>query len=165
MTIKTGDKFPSVTVKKMGAGGLEDVNVAEFIAGKKVILFAVPGAFTPSCHEKHLPGYIKNAAQIKSEGVDEIICVAVNDPFVMHAWGEATKATPQIVMMPDGNGELTKALGMDFDGSGAGLGTRSKRYAMVVEDGVVQSIEVEEKPSDVELSGAEACLINLKNAA
>ncbi len=161
MTIAIGDTIPSVTIKHLGASGMEDLNIADYIKGKKVVIFAVPGAFTPSCTEQHLPGYIKHAKDIKDKGVDEIICIAMNDPFVMKHWGEAAGAKGNVTMIPDGNGEFTKAVGMDFDGSGFGLATRSKRYAMVVENGEVKSLKVEEKPSDVELSGAQACMAGL----
>ncbi len=161
MTISVGEKLPSVSVKRLGEGGMEDFNVADYVAGKTVVIFAVPGAFTPSCAEKHLPGYINNAAAIKAKGVDEILCISVNDPFVMKHWGTSAGAEGKITMVPDGNGEFTKALGLDFDGSGAGLATRSQRYMMVVKDGVVESLEIEGAPSDVELSSAETCLARL----
>lgn len=161
MTIKPGDKIPSVTIKRMGAGGLEDLNIGDYIAKKKVVIFAVPGAFTPSCSMKHLPGYIENAAAIKAKGIDEIICIAVNDPFVMQHWGENSGAAGRITMVPDGNGEFTKKIGMEFDGSGAGLSFRSRRYSMVVDKGVVKTINVEAAPSDVELSSAGTCLSGL----
>ncbi len=165
MSIKVGDKIPAITLKKLGATGMEDIHIADYIKGRKVILFALPGAYTPSCHEKHLPGYVKNAKALKEQGIDEIICLSVNDPFVMQAWGEALAVTPHVTMMPDGNCTFTKAIGMDFDGSGAGLGLRSKRYSMIVDDGVVESLSVDEKPSDVEFSSAEACIVHLKSAA
>lgn len=161
MAIKVGDKIPSVTLKRLGEGGMEDLNIADYIAKKKVVIFAVPGAFTPACSQKHLPGYIEHAKDIKAKGIDEIICIAVNDPFVMQHWGESAGAKGKVTMIPDGNGEFTKAVGLDFDGSGYGLATRSKRYSMVVENGKVTKLSVEEKPSDVELSGAQACAANL----
>jgi peroxiredoxin len=161
MAIKIGDKFPSVKLKKMGAGGLEEFDTAQALKGKKVVLFAVPGAFTPACAQKHLPGYVSNAAAIKAKGIDEIICLAVNDPFVMQHWAEVAGAEGKITMWPDGNGVLAEALGLTFDGAGAGLGKRAQRFSMVIEDGTVKSLEVEAKPSDVELSGAQACLAKL----
>lgn len=161
MTIQTGDKIPAVTLKKLGANGLEDVHTDALFAGRKVILFGVPGAFTPSCAQKHLPGYVAEADNLKSKGVDEIICVAVNDPFVMNHWGEFAGATGKVTMLPDGNGEFVSALGLTFDGSGAGLGKRALRFAMIVEDGVVTDLQVEEKPSDVELTSANACALRL----
>lgn len=161
MSIAVNDKFPSITTKRLGANGMEDFTLADYIKGKKVIIFGVPGAFTPSCAQKHLPGYIAKANDIKAKGVAEIICLAVNDPFVMKAWGESAGADGKVTMVADGLGTLTKALGLEFDGSGAGLGLRAKRFSMVVENGVVKTLDVEEKPSDVELSSAETCLLRL----
>lgn len=158
MSISVGDKFPSVTLKALGPEGMTDINTGELLAGKKTVLFAVPGAFTPSCHLKHLPGYVSNADSLKGKGVDQLVCVSVNDPFVMKAWGEAVDPDGKVMMLPDWNAELTKALGLDMDGSGAGLGQRAKRFSMTLEDGVVKSLEVEEKASEVTVSGAEACL-------
>ena len=161
MTIKIGDALPNVTLKRLGENGMEDISFAEYIKGKKIVLFAVPGAFTPGCTIKHLPGYVNNADKIKATGVDEIICVAVNDPFVMKAFGEHAKADGKITMLPDWNAELVSAFGLSFDASGAGLGTRAKRFSMVIENGKVTDLQVEETPSNVELSGAEACLVKL----
>lgn len=161
MTIKTGDKIPAITLKRLGAEGMEDIDIAAHIAGKKVVIFGAPGAFTPSCDQQHLPGYVENADAIRAKGVDEIICIAVNDPFVIDHWGKTAGAEGKVTMIPDGNAALTKALGLDFDGSGFGLATRSKRFAMIVNDGVVESLDIEEKPSDVALSGAQACMVKL----
>lgn len=161
MTIKTGDKFPSVTLKRLGANGMEELDTAIYLAGKKVVLFAVPGAFTPTCAQKHLPSYIENADAIKAKGIDEIICVAVNDPFVMKHWSEAAGAAGKVTMLPDGNAALTRALGMEFDGSGAGLGLRSKRYVMIINNGIVESLEVEASPGEMNVSGGMACLARL----
>ena len=161
MTIAVGDKIPSVKLKRLGAGGMEEIDTADYLKGKKAVIFAVPGAFTPTCAQKHLPSYVNNAAKIKAKGVDEIVCVSVNDPFVMKHWGETAGADGKVTMLPDGNGALTKALGLEMDGSGAGLGTRSKRYSMLVENGVVKELEVEEKASDMTVSGGEACLARL----
>jgi len=161
MTIKAGDRIPSVKLKKLGAGGMEEFDTAEAIKGKKVVLFGVPGAFTPACAQKHLPGYVQNAEAIKAKGVDEIICVAVNDPFVMQHWGETAHTEGKVTMWPDGNAAFADALGLTFDGAGAGLGKRFVRFAMIVNDGVIESLDVEEKPSDVELSGAQACMVKL----
>lgn len=161
MTIKIGDRIPSVKLKRLGENGMEDLNIAEYVLGRKVIIFGVPGAFTPSCDQKHLPGYVEKAAEIKSKGVDEIICVAVNDPFVMKHWGDVSGAAGKVTMLPDGNAELTKALGLDFDGSGFGLATRSKRFSMIVNDGKIESLELEAAPSDVNLSAADNCLLKL----
>lgn len=156
--MKKGDKIPAVTLKKLGDSGMEDVLFADYVKGKKVVLFGLPGAFTPSCAQKHLPGYIENAKEIKSQGIDEIICIAVNDPFVMKHWGETAGAQGKVTMMPDGNGEFARAAGLDIDLGVAGLGVRSKRFSALINNGVVERIEIEAKPSDVELSGANACV-------
>lgn len=161
MTIKTGDKIPSVTVKHLGDGGMEDIDIAEHIKGKKVILFAVPGAFTPTCAQKHLPSYIGNYEEFRKKGIDEIICLAVNDPFVMSQWGKVSGAEGKVTMLPDGNAEFTKAVGMELDASGAGLGVRSKRYSMIVDNGTVTDLQVEENPGEMTVSGGEACLTHL----
>lgn len=161
MSIQVGDKIPAVTVKRLGADGLEEVDTGKLFAGKTVVLFSVVGAYTPSCHKTHLPGYVENEAAIKAKGVDEIVCMAVNDPFVFKAWGDGLDPDGKITLLPDGNGEFTKALGLGFDGSGAGLQTRSKRFSLKAQDGVVKSLEVEEKPGDVTVSGATSCLASL----
>ena len=158
MTIATGDKLPDATFRVLEPEGIEAKSTNDIFGGKKVVLFAVPGAFTPTCHLKHMPGFIEDADQFKAKGVDEIVCVAVNDPFVLDAWGEATGARGKVTIVSDGNGEFTKKIGMDFDGSGIGLGTRSKRYAMVVDDGVVQALHTEATPGVCEVSSAEALL-------
>lgn len=161
MTIKIGDAIPDITLKRLGAAGMEDINTTALFAGRKIVLFAVPGAFTPSCALKHLPGYIQNAASIKAKGVDDIICLAVNDPFVMKHWGEIAGAEGKVTMLPDGNGELTRAFDLGMDGSGAGLGFRAKRFSMIVENGIITDLQVEEKASDVDLSSAESCAVRL----
>lgn len=161
MTIKIGDRIPDLNLKRLGASGMEDVNTAALFKGRKIVLFAVPGAFTPSCALKHLPGYINNAAAIKAKGVDEIICMAVNDPFVMKHWGEVAGADGKVTMLSDGNGELTRSFDLGMDGSGAGLGFRARRFSMVVEDGIITDLQIEEKPSDVDLSSAESCAVRL----
>jgi peroxiredoxin len=160
MTIKVGDKVPSVTVKRLGAGGLEDVDTGALFQGRKVVLFSVPGAYTPTCSAEHLPGYVARAEAIKAKGVDEIVCLAVNDPWVMQAWGDAHGASGKVTMLPDGNGEFTKALGLEQDLSGATLGVRGKRFSMIIDDGVVKSLEVE-AAKGVSVSGADACLVQL----
>ena len=157
MTIKVGDKVPAATFKQLGAGGMKDVTTDELFKGKKVVLFSVPGAFTPTCSAKHLPGFIQNAAKFKAKGVDTVACVSVNDAFVMDAWGKAQNAGQNVVLLADGNGEFAKATGTEMDGKGYGLGTRSQRYAMVVEDGVVRHFALE-KPGAFEVSSAEAVL-------
>ena len=155
MTIKTGDKIPSVTLKKLGANGLEDLSTDGVFNGKKVVMFSLPGAFTPTCSAKHLPGFVQNLDKFKSQGV-EVACLAVNDPFVMKAWSDAQKAEG-ITMLADGNGTFTKALGLEMDGSGYGLGQRGQRFALYAENGVVKSIAIE-KPGAFEVSSAEAML-------
>lgn len=161
MSVKVGDKIPSVTVKHMTASGLADLKTDELFQGKKVVVFGVPGAFTPTCSKTHLPGYVSKFDDIKAKGVDAVVCLSVNDPFVMHAWAEQHGAQGKVTMLPDHNGELTKALGLEMDGRGAGLGTRSKRFSMVVDNGVIKSLDVEEKASEVSVSGAEACMVHL----
>jgi peroxiredoxin len=159
--IQVGDRLPAANLKKLTADGIKDVPVAQLTRGKKVVLFAVPGAFTPTCSEKHLPSFLRQASALKAKGIDTIACVAVNDPFVLSAWDKASAINGQIELLSDGNAEFTKALGLDFDASGAGLGTRSKRYAMVVDDGVVKTLLVEDVPSQAEKSSAEAILATL----
>jgi len=155
-TIKVGDKLPEATLRRMTEKGIETVPTKEFFAGRKVVLFAVPGAFTPTCHNDHLPSFVKNADAIRGKGAKAIACVAINDPFVMGAWSRSVPGADGITFLSDGNGEFTKAIGMDFDGSGFGLGIRSRRYAMIVEDGKVTALEVEESPGACSVSsGAE----------
>ena len=156
MAIQVGDKIPACTMKIMGEQGPTDITTEEIFAGKKVVLFAVPGAFTPGCSLTHLPGYVVNADKIKANGVDSIVCMAVNDAFVMDAWGKSQNAE-ELLMLADGNGELTAALGLELDGSGFGLGTRSQRFAMVVEDGTVSHINVE-PGAGVDVSSAETIM-------
>ncbi|WP_068318576.1 peroxiredoxin [Polycladidibacter hongkongensis] len=158
MTLKVGDKLPAATFKRLGENGPEDVSGESVFAGKTVVLFAVPGAFTPTCHLNHLPGFIKHAEDIKAKGVDEIAVVSVNDMFVMDAWSKTSGGNEKITFLADGLGEFTKAIGMEFDGSGAGLGLRSKRYALVAKDGVVSAFNVEDAPGSADVSTAEAIL-------
>jgi peroxiredoxin len=157
MAIKVGDKIPSVKLKQMTPDGMKDVQTEDFFKGKKVVLFAVPGAFTPTCSAKHLPGFVEKAGEIKRQGVDTIACLSVNDAFVMNAWGKDQKADGKVQMLADGNGDFTRAVGLELDGSGYGLGKRSQRYAMVVDDGVVKALNVE-KPGAFEVSSADAIL-------
>lgn len=154
MTIQVGDKLPSATLVKATANGPDQVSTDDFFAGRKVALFAVPGAFTPTCSAKHMPGYVDNADALKAKGVDEIACVSVNDAFVMDAWGKASKAGDKITLLADGNGQFAKELGLEMDGSKFGMGTRSQRYSMVVNDGVVESLNVE-APGEFKVSSAE----------
>ena len=160
MTISVGDKIPSVKIKTMTADGMSEVDTAEYFAGRKVAMFAVPGAFTPTCSAKHLPGFIENAAALKAGGIDEIACIAVNDAFVMDAWGKSQNAGGDVTMLADGNGDFTKAMGLEMDGSGFGLGTRSQRYALVAENGTITTLNVEQ-PGAFDVSRAEAILAAL----
>ncbi|HMR32104.1 MAG TPA: peroxiredoxin [Geminicoccaceae bacterium] len=161
MTIAVGDRLPAATFKVRTPDGLADLTTDELFAGKTVALFAVPGAFTPTCSAKHLPSYLDNLDALKAKGVDTVACVAVNDAFVLSAWAKGQEADGKIVMLADGLGTFTRALGLDFDGSGAGLGTRSKRYAMLVKDGVVTALNVEASPGVMEVSGADKLLAAL----
>jgi peroxiredoxin len=156
MSIQEGDKIPGATLHSIRDGKPTPMTTEEIFAGKKVVLFAVPGAFTPTCSMAHLPGYVVNADSIKAKGVDTIACVSVNDAFVMDAWGQ-NKNAEELLMLGDGNGDLTEALGLTMDGSGFGLGKRSQRYAMIVEDGTVTKLSVE-APGKLEVSAAEAIL-------
>jgi peroxiredoxin len=160
MTIKVGDKIPSVTLQTKTADGIQSVSTDDFFKGKKVVLFAVPGAFTPTCSAKHLPGFVNNADKIKAKGVDEIACVSVNDAFVMDAWGAAQSAGGKVTMLADGSAKLAQALGLDLDLVEKGLGVRSQRYAMVVDDGKVSLLNVEEGGA-FEKSSAETILASL----
>jgi len=155
MPIKSGDKIPSVTLKQLGASGLQDQSTDSVFDGKKVVMFSVPGAFTPTCSAKHLPGFVQNLDKFKAQGI-EVACLSVNDPFVMKAWSDAQKADG-IIMLADGNGNFTKALGLEMDGSGYGLGQRGQRFAIYAENGVVKEIAVE-KAGAFEVSSAEAML-------
>jgi peroxiredoxin len=157
MTIKVGDTVPSVKLKQMTPEGMKDVQTSEFFKGKKVVLFAVPGAFTPTCSAKHLPGFVEKASQIRAKGVDAIACLSVNDAFVMNAWGKDQKADGKVQMLADGNGDFTRAVGLELDASGNGLGKRSQRYAMIVDNGVIKTLNVE-KPGTFEVSSADAIL-------
>ena len=156
MTIQTGDQVPACTFKTMGENGPQDITTEQIFNGRKVLLFAVPGAFTPGCSMTHLPGYVVNADKIKAAGVDTIACVSVNDAFVMGAWGEAQNAS-ELLLLADGNGEFTAALGLELDASGFGLGTRSQRYAMIVEDGTISHLNVEPDPG-ISVSSAESMM-------
>ena len=158
MTINVGDKIPSVTLKQLTPEGVTEVTTDEIFRGKKVVLFAVPGAFTPACSQRHLPGYVDKAADIRAKGVDEIACVAVNDAFVMGAWGREQRTEGKVRMLADGSGDFARALGLELDLTKGGLGMRSKRYAMLIDNGIVKSLNVEAQPGQVETSGAEAML-------
>lgn len=159
MTVSVGDRIPELTLKVMGEKGPENIAISDIFKGKKVVMFAVPGAFTPGCSVTHLPGYVVNADKIKAKGVDSIVCTAVNDAFVMGAWGKDSNAN-ELIMLADGNAEFAKALGLTMDGSGFGLGLRSQRYAMIVEDGVIKHLAVEPE-GGVTVSSAEEILKQL----
>ncbi len=153
MTIKAGDRIPSVTLTKLTDAGPTAVKTDELFAGRTVVLFAVPGAFTPTCSEKHLPGFVDKADAILAKGVDEIVCIAANDAFVMNAWGKAAGAEGRITMLADGNGEFAKASGLTIDLSKLGLGTRLQRFSMLVKDGRIEQLNIE-SPGEVNLSSA-----------
>lgn len=156
MAVQVGDKVPAATMKVMGEKGPQDLTTSDVFDGKKVVLFALPGAFTPTCSAAHLPGFVVNADAIKAKGVDSIVCLSVNDAFVMAAWG-VDKNAEELIMAADGNGDFTKAMGLEMDGSAFGLGTRSQRYAMIVDDGVITALNVESGPT-FEASSAEKIL-------
>lgn len=158
MTIKAGDKLPDAKFMTMGPEGPAAKTTADIFAGKKVALFAVPGAFTPTCHQQHLPGFIARIDELKKKGVDTVACTAVNDVFVMDEWSKATGSAGKIVMLTDDSATFAKAIGLDIDltGAGIGLGVRSKRYAMMVEDGVVKVLNVDESPPVHDKSSADA---------
>jgi glutaredoxin/glutathione-dependent peroxiredoxin len=158
MTIQVGDKVPAATFKYIGADGPKEITSDELLGGKTVVLFAVPGAFTPACSQRHLPGYIEKANELKANGVDTIACVAVHDQFVMSAWGKSQNAGDKVMMLADGSGDFARAVGLEIDLSRAGLGTRSKRYSMLIENGTVKALNVEQAPPQVEVSSADAML-------
>jgi peroxiredoxin len=158
MPIKVGDRLPEAKFRIMGAEGPAWKTTDEVFKGKKVVLFAVPGAFTPTCNNSHLPGFLQNADAFKAKGIDNVCVTGVNDVFVMEAWKKSTGAGGKIDFLADGNGEFAKALDMTMDGAGGGLGTRSRRYAMLVEDGVVKKLNVEEAAGKAETSSAENLL-------
>ena len=157
MTIKVGDKIPSAKLQHKTKDGVQTITTDELFKGKKVVVFALPGAFTPTCSAKHLPGFVNNFQAIKAKGVDAIACLSVNDAFVMDAWGKDQNVGDKVMMLADGNGDFTKAVGLSMDGTGYGMGLRSQRYAMVVDNGVVKKLQVE-APGAFEVSSAEAVL-------
>ena len=160
MSIAVGDKVPDVEVKTMGPEGPQSVRTGEVLGTGKVVLFAVPSAFTPGCSKIHLPGYVQHGDELKAKGVSTIACIAVNDPWVMEAWGDAQGATGKILMLADGNGDFAQAMGLEVDLSVAGLGSRSQRYAAVIDDGVITSLDVEPNPG-VDVSKCENVLAKL----
>ena len=158
---KVGDKVPNATLRTMGPEGPKPVTTEELFApGKKVVAFALPGAFTPTCSAKHVPGFVAEFDKLKGKGVDTVACISVNDAFVMGAWGKDQKVGDKVVMLGDGNGEFTQAMGLTMDGSKFGLGTRSRRYAMIVDNGVIKELFVE-KPGAFDVSSAENVLKHL----
>jgi len=161
MRIQAGDRLPEATLRMLTADGPKAVETGDYFKGRKVVLFAIPGAFTPTCSKTHLPSFAEHAARIKAKGVDAIACVAVNDVFVMDAWGKAFGGAGKVDLLSDGNGEFTRAIGMALDARGLGLGERSHRYSMVVDDGVVKTLHVEDKPGVCEISAAPRILEDL----
>jgi peroxiredoxin len=160
MTIKVGDRMPAGVFTYPGADGPQKITSEQLFAGKKVVLFSVPGAFTPTCDARHLPGFVQHAGEFKAKGVDTVACMAVNDVFVMKAWGKASAVEDKVLMLADGNGDYARALGLDFDASGFGMGVRGKRFAVVVSDGVVTGLFVE-GPGEFKVSSAEHVLSQL----
>jgi peroxiredoxin len=161
MPIKVGDRLPNSTFRMMTAEGPKPKTIDDIFKGKKVALFAVPGAFTPTCNNLHMPSFLNNAAAIKAKGVDTIAVTGVNDVFVMEAWKKSTGADGKVDFLSDGNAEFAKAIDMAFDGSGNGLGTRSKRYSMLVEDGIVKKLNIEDAPGKCDVSGGQTLLAQL----
>lgn len=160
MTIQVGEKLPSATLVKATDNGPDAVQTDDFFAGRKVALFSVPGAFTPTCSAKHLPGFIEKIDELKAKGVDEVACTAVNDAFVMGAWSKQAGADGKVTMLSDGNGAFVNALGLDFDGSKFGMGTRGQRFSMIVDDGVVKELNIEQA-GEFRVSSAEHLLSQL----
>jgi peroxiredoxin len=160
MTIKAGDRIPEGTLKVPGKDGAANVSAAELLGKGRVVVFSVPGAFTPTCHAKHLPGFIEKAPELRGKGVQKIVCLAVNDVFVMNAWGKASGVGDAIVMAADGNGDYSRALGLEMDARAHGMGMRGKRFALVIEDGVVKQLFVE-APGEFKVSSAEHVLSQL----
>lgn len=159
--IQVGDSVPSATLRRIRDGGIEEVATTDYFAGRRVALIGVPGAFTPTCSQQHLPGYVDKVGEFKDKGIDEVACMAVNDPFVMDEWAKASGAANKVMLLSDGNGEFTKALGLEFDGSGAGLGVRCKRFAMLVDNGVVKALHVEDSPGALQVSSADSLLADV----
>jgi peroxiredoxin len=160
MALKEGDKIPDVKLTEMAEGRPSQVSLAELSKGKRIVVFAVPGAFTPTCSMKHLPGFVDQNAAIRAKGVDEIVCISVNDAFVMDAWGKSSSAGGKVRMLADGNGEFTRAVGLSLDASGFGMGERSQRYAMILKDGKVEALMPEPGPG-LSASSADAVLARL----
>ena len=164
MAVSTGDRIPDVTLRRTTSNGVEEVSTAEFFGGRTVALLGVPGAFTPACSDVHLPGFVASADALRAAGVDEIVCVAVNDAFVMDAWGRASCAADHITFLADGNGELAAKMGLELDLGAIGLGVRNRRYAALVRDGVIEYLGVE-PGREVGVSSADAVLEYLRESA
>ena len=160
MTIKAGDRMPEGKLKTMTESGPKDITTGELFNGKKVVLFSVPGAFTPTCDAKHLPGFLSQATALQAKGIDTIACMAVNDVFVMNAWGKASNVGNKVLMLADGNGDYSRALGLEMDGKGFGMGMRGQRFAIVVDNGVAKQVNVE-APGQFKVSAAEHVLSQL----
>ena len=160
MSIKAGERMPSGTLKIMGDDGPKDLKSDDLFRGKKVVLFSVPGAFTPTCNAKHLPGFVANADKLKAKGIDTIACMSVNDVFVMNAWGKSSGVGDKVMMLADGNGDYARALGLELDGRDFGLGMRGQRFAILVEDGVAKRVNIE-APREFKVSTAEHVLSQL----
>jgi peroxiredoxin len=160
MTIQAGERLPAGKFRVMGKDGPQELSSDALFAGKRVVLFAVPGAFTPTCSARHLPGFLELADQLRARGVDTIACLAVNDVFVMNAWGKSAGVADQIVMLADGNGDFVRALGLELDARGSGMGQRARRFAIVAQDGVVQQLHVE-APGEFKVSSAQHVLTQL----
>lgn len=161
MTITVGSRLPDATFTTMTPSGAATKSTSEIFGGKKIALFAVPGAFTPTCHKNHLPGFLEHSAEFLAKGVDQIVCTSVNDIFVLTAWANATGAQDKITFISDGNGDFAKALGLDMDGTPMNMGVRSRRYAMLVDDGVVKVLNIEEERGKADISGAAALLAQI----
>lgn len=162
MTIKVGSKIPETNLNVLSDKGIDKVCTRDLFQNKTIVLFAVPGAFTPVCSAKHLPGFIANSDKIKEQGVDEIVCIAVNDPFVMSAWAKEMDANGSVIVLSDGNGEFTKSTGLEMNATPYGMGIRSERYAMIVKDGIVQYLAVE-KPGEFSVSSADSIIDYLQH--
>ena len=157
MTLKVGDKIPEAILKCIGSDGIVNIEVGKHFSNKKIVLFSVPGAFTPTCSAKHLPGFVEYSSDILSKGVDEIICISVNDPFVMNAWEKDQNSKGKVTLLADGNGDFTEALGLSFDGSGFGLGKRGQRFVIIIDKGIIVHLAIE-KAGSFEVSSAESVL-------
>jgi glutaredoxin/glutathione-dependent peroxiredoxin len=162
VVIAVGDKLPDIRVKAASGAGLLELDLGDWMSKRRIVLFAVPGAFTPTCHLNHLPGYIEHSESIRARGVDDIAVISVNDPYVMNEWAKSTRATGKIMFLADFDAAFTKAIGMEMDFPTSGLGIRSKRYSMIVEDGLVSRLNVEEMPKQTEISGAANILSQLQ---